>query len=138
MRCINCGRLGVRVQEEHFVCDACKYVWDEAHEQANAVYLESQRRKPATISRQTARAAPDLLEELGITEEGQASEDEATHGELLTVLLDEQTVSQLEDLADKAGVDLSGARLKEDKIAVLVASDTLEFDAESGAVWVGI
>ncbi len=126
--CINCNSSKVARDGDTFVCATCGYTWDVAHEQANAAYLASQGRVPATAIAEL-QASSGLDAALGLDKEAQPSAQDR----LIAALL-KRTVTEIEDLADEAGVDLGEARLKDEKIAALVTSGKLALDEHGDVV----
>lgn len=154
--CINCNRRTAVRSGDTFSCSRCGYEWDVAHEQANAAYLLGQGRKPARVQdgaqvldaalgltdkvksgtvsdlagvpNETGGIAGAALEVINAPEDGEIAIDI----DAITIL-DTLTVRELEELADTHGVDLSDARLKEDKILALLAAEVLTFIYDAGA-----
>ncbi len=129
--CINCNAPTVQRTGDTFTCEKCGYTWDVAHEQANAAYLASQGRVPATPiaelqASSTLDAALGLDTALG---PGQPSAQDR-----LIAALVKRNVAEIEDLAEEAGVDLGEARLKDEKIAALVTSGKVALDEHGDVV----
>ncbi len=126
--CINCNSSKVARDKDTFTCAQCGYTWDVAHEQANAAYLASQGRVPATPIAEL-QASSTLDAALGLDKEAQPSAQDR-----LIAALVKRTVTEIEDLADEAGVDLGDARLKDEKIAALVTSGKVALDDRGDVV----
>lgn len=145
--CINCGHGDVTRTGDDFTCAVCGYRWDVAHEQANAAYLRARGHTPAEpggVSPDAGSAEDALFAELGLEHVPGPASHEAGHHlnarledgtaldddwiiDLDTALdaIEGKTVPDLEVLAERHGVDLSGARVKADIIARLLESGRL-------------
>ncbi len=133
--CINCNSSKVARDKDTFTCAQCGYTWDVAHEQANAAYLASQGRVPAqSVAERQASSGLDAA--LGLDQSTADSQPpEPSAQDLLIAALLKRTVTDIEDLAEEAGVDLGEARLKDEKVAALVTSGKVALD-EHGVVFV--
>ena len=123
--CINCNSNQVARAGDTFTCSKCGYVWDVAHERANAQYLASQGREPAQPMADI-EAASDLDAALSMEPiQVQRREPQVPAGDeraRIEAILETKTVAELEESAAQAGIDLTEARLKADKIAALIES----------------
>lgn len=112
--CINCNAPDVARAGDTFTCAKCGFTWDVAHEQANAAYLHSQGRAPAEPTGQPEPA-------LTARSEGKAD----SSGDAVLRYLEALTSTALDDLAAAHHIDLTGARVKADKVTRLAESGAL-------------
>lgn len=90
--CMNCGADRVMRVGDDFDCSVCKFHWTVEDEQANAVYLRSQGREPATSMIDVVE--PPANEQQTLTEtQGQGGAPEVTTGDPVNVPPVEQAAS---------------------------------------------
>lgn len=128
-RCINCGMSTLSRTKDTFHCLSCGYVWDVAHEHANAAYLRTQGQRPAApadedavpSSTDTAHVTlDDLSRPVPLEKEGAPADEDQLVGWLETQPLDELT-------AIARQLDLPGrSKLNKDELIVALAAEFSE------------
>jgi hypothetical protein len=132
--CINCGRSTATRQGDTFTCGRCGHSWDVAHELANAAFLRTQGRLPASPTGEESDGVPGVvspLEDLAqpvkfdvlpALEQSLGAPlpefDPAVQRDAAPVY-EALTVDELKVLAAERGIDLTGRTRKAEIIAAL-------------------